>query len=175
MLHNVLVKSPTGTCVKTLYHPGAVQDEVISSICCQAVSKRWQFISIHCVSKIRECAKVKTQFHSSQRWMKFPAPRVNLMCLQLRERYLAFYDRRTLTAPPASWWSNTAFAQSYLLWLFRGLLACFPPALSPIQSLPTQSFWLHFSVSTLCWPSGLSVYLASDKQLTLSDSSLNLA
>lgn len=59
--------------------------------------------------------------------------------------------------------------------IVQRLFTCSPPALSPIQSLPTQSSWLHFSLLIHPQPSRLSAYLASEEQLSLTNSSLNLA
>ena len=159
----------------TLHHPGTVQNKKISRLCCWVISERWQFISNHYVSKICGYAKVEMPFHSSQRWIQFPVPHVTLICVLLRGRELAFSVRFFLTLLPASWYSNIAFAQNYLLWLFRGLFTCSPPALSPIQSLPAQSFWLHSFLLIHPWTSGLSVCLASEQQLSPSNPSLSQA
>lgn len=74
----------------TLHHPGTVQNEKMSRLCCWVISERWQFISNHYVSKICGCAKVEMPFHSSQRWIQFPVPHVTLICVLLREREPAF-------------------------------------------------------------------------------------
>lgn len=77
---------------------------------------------------------------------------------------------RLSCTPPTRGLSHTAFAVTV-----QRPPHLFPTTLSPILSLPAQSSWLHSSVLILSWSSGLFIYLACDEQLSLSNSSLNLA
>lgn len=58
---------------------------------------------------------MEMQFHSSQKWIKFSARHVTLMCLLLRERDLAFQAARLSCTTTHQLIKQVAFAQSYLL------------------------------------------------------------
>lgn len=161
---------------KSLCHPGPVQKEVISSLCCRVVSQRRQFISNHRVSKFGGCAKVKIQFGSSQRWMKFPVPHVTVMCLQLRERDMAFEDSQTrlLHHPPADW--ATLCLPKAICCDGSEASSLLPHLLSLLSCLcQLRTNWLYSSILILSWPSGFLVYLACDEPFSPLNPSLNFA
>lgn len=110
------------------------------------------------------------QFRSSHRWMKFPAPRVTLMCVQLRERDTALGDSQTLLhsthqgTEPHCVCGDCPEAPS----LVSHHSLSYPVSASSELLAPLL-------ILILSWSSGLFIYLACDEQLSLSNSSLNLA
>lgn len=160
-------------CLITLHLPDTVRREMSSRIYCQFVSERWQFISNHYVSKIEGCAEVEIQLHSSQRW-RASALHMRLQCVCGLEIW---------PSQPASLFPTMDRApEAAGLPLPKSAGPLCSEACSHLPYLPSplsRLCWLRAPGSTppfwcLPWHSGLLLYLASEKQLSLSNSSLNL-
>lgn len=114
------------------------------------------------------------QFHSSQRWIEFPALHVTLTCQLLRERDLALSDGQIPSYITHQLIEQYNISPKPFAMIVRRLLYLLSTcSISYLVSAHSEFMAPLLNLDTSRSP-GLSIYLAFKKQLSLSNSSLNL-